>query len=197
VENQALFVIANWIASKNGYFPDLPRGCGGLLLAGSSQYATFGLFKVSHPTARQATALASREVPRSLSILLSSSLTFPPALVGAVHELEQMRFTDRDEFVKELERLLVERLERQRSSPAFLARSREGEAGYRSKGEYVWIVQYQPDLVGAEVMWISDDFQVYSDGIDSFEVDRIYLAERFRVKEIDAPVSRSAETNRS
>jgi hypothetical protein len=173
------FLLADNVRTDNGNEPSLPAGCGFLLLASIRGESSFSLYDVMLPEGAEATGPGYREVPGSLAILLESGRQFPPALAGAVRELEALGPISREEFLHEMEIRLRRRFDEQPTSPHLLVRSRIDECGYRSVGEYVWVVAYQPERVGREITWIASDFQVYSDAVDTFDVDPGKLAERF------------------
>jgi hypothetical protein len=178
-----MYILADWNASDEGFRPNLPENCGFQWLAGEAEVLGFGLFDVSGTDLLEPIrdSLLSRQVAPALAVLLDSCRVFPPALAGAVQELHLLGVMTRTRFVKELERLLSIRLEAQREKPFLLARSRISETGYRNEGEFVWVVNYNPDRVGKEVTWVASDFQVYVDAIGTFDLDATWLKSRFNL----------------
>lgn len=177
-----LYVLADWTMSEEGASPDLPEDCSFLNIAGSSSDQSFGLFRVSDRSDEHHDRLRSQTVPKSLSVLLESCRAYPPALAGAVQDLGPM---PPEEFVRVMELRLLDQLNGQRAKPYLLARSRVGELGYRAEGEFVWVVAYRPERIGREVTWVASDYKVYSDAIDSFDLDPSWLAARFSAERKD------------
>jgi hypothetical protein len=119
-------------------------------------------------------------LPKSLSNLLETAVGFPPALVGACRKMKLIQTNDLEYFNSVFEGHLIELLESQKKSPACLLRSSIYEPGYRDLGEFLWVIRFDESKVGKEVTWISYDFQVYQDDVASFDVDPIWLSNRFQ-----------------
>lgn len=100
----------------------------------------------------------------------------------AAHTVAELRLNTRSAFVAELERLLREQLEDQRTAPCVLVRCREGACGYQNGGEHVWVIGYRSHTVGQEVVWVTGDYQIYTDDVNLFDVEPGWLADRFRSK---------------
>lgn len=172
------YLIAKWMHTPEGHAPDLPDNSGFLCLGGAGPNSLFGLFEVE---TREdfPSELSFQEVTPSLKTLLDSAHGFPPALAQAIEQMNQFHTANPQEFCQEMEQVLRQQLESQKTSRACLIRSRVEELGYRSEGEYVWVINYRPKNKNLEVKWISCDFQIYADSIETFDVDPIWLSERF------------------
>ncbi len=128
-----------------------------------------------------------RAVSDSLVKLLKSAEAYPPALAIARDVRFRKDFDDRsaEEAVEEFTTTLRGELNHQRDRPFFLARALadpSGFVGYKTEGQYYWIVGYRPQRIGYEVSWVSRDYFVYQNPITDFDVDVAYLAERFAVR---------------
>lgn len=113
---------------------------------------------------------ACRKAPEKLQVLLRSAQHWPPALALAREELADERLT-KDDFIARLQDSLRRRLESQRTVPYFLARARvECLIGGLRAGQYVWLVGHNP--VTNRVAWVaaSDDYFVYWDPAENFDV---------------------------
>jgi hypothetical protein len=170
------YLLVNVIPKDNGFGPDLPDDYGFLCLSSIDGEQPFGLYRVTVPRGGNVDSLRA---PRPLETLLASSGAYPPALAGAVRDVESLGSISRERFLVEMEASLRRRLDAQPRDRFVLARSRIDEVAYRSVGEYVWVVAYRPDRVGREVTWIADDYQVYADDIETFDLDPSWMATRF------------------
>jgi hypothetical protein len=153
-----MYIITEWKQTDDGYQPDLPAECSYLCLAGSAWNSAFG-------------------VPNSLASLLDSAISYPPSLALAADDLAKLTPLDRTTFLEQLETLLQRRLEQQRNSRHFLAKSLIDEVGYLNEGEYVWVINYSPQR--KEVTWVSSDYCIYSKPISDFDLDPTWTSERF------------------
>lgn len=169
------YVLARWVQTPDGWEPTLPPECGFLCLAGGTR-SSVGLFSILDEV--EPGELVSR-VPKSLAYLLDSAQGYPPALASAREHMDRLGAMEPLEFASEMERVLREALLQQRDRNHCLIASRIDETGYRSAGDFVWVVSYNAGRKGSEVTWISSDYQFYCDDVESFDVDPAWLARRF------------------
>ncbi len=116
-------------------------------------------------------------VAPELAVLLGSAEDYPPALALARGGLWQ-RYRelsrdglplDSDTFQRELATLLRYHLDSQPNAPYMLAKAVCGSA-YIQEGAYCWLVGFEPQENC--VWWVSDDYHVYQDDIEVFDVTR-------------------------
>lgn len=114
-------------------------------------------------------------VPDELWEMLATAESYAPAMALARNDMRRLQAASQTEFVEALMKSLRSHLAAQRDQRFFLALSRQTETGYRSAGSYYWIVGYRPDRQQREISWVSRDFYIYSDAVESFEVDVEHL----------------------
>jgi hypothetical protein len=111
-------------------------------------------------------------VSSQLAILLNSAKAWPPALAIARDDLS--RHGQLDWGPREIEPFLVEtlgrRLREQADRPFVLAEAAVSEPGYKTPGEFQWILRYLPPSAesAAKVVWVSPDFCLYTDPAADF-----------------------------
>ncbi|MEN9359889.1 MAG: hypothetical protein RL095_1424 [Verrucomicrobiota bacterium] len=181
------FIIAEKLRGRNGYRPDLPKSSGYCLLADngwqlhqrSENYHGFGLYRISKYPPEVPQKPSRHLIDGAFSTLLSSALSFPPGWAFAVNHMNKQPKLTIPEFCDELKKVLVRALEDQRKNPSCLIRCRHEEVGYRSVGEFVWVINFNPELKGKEVSWMASDYCVYRDAVEQFDVEPEWLARRF------------------
>lgn len=113
------------------------------------------------------------EVPWRLWHLLQSAKRYYPALALARESLERdsnQLPNDKKQYAERLADEIERHLKAQRDAPYFLAQVVEHcPTGYRSAGEYVWVVAYDPNL--KRVFWVTDDYYVYDSPLAHFVID--------------------------
>ena len=170
------YVLAKWVQTPDGWRPALPEGAGFKYLGEAGRKPTFALFSIREEV--EPSSLVS-EVPESLVTLLDSAHSYPPALALAINHMMRHESMSVHEFAVKMERVVREQLLRQRDHPCCLIASLIEEIGYRSIGEFVWIVGYDAQRVAAEVHWVASDFQSYHDDVQTFDVEPSWLVDRF------------------
>lgn len=104
-----------------------------------------------------------------LTALLESVRRYAPAFARARHRADGVPSTTSPAaFLRKLEVILAEELDRQPTDRSTLVRSKVDEIGYRSKGEYVWALKLSPD--GTKLSWATDDGCCYTDEAAQFEI---------------------------
>ena len=101
-------------------------------------------------------------------------------MAGALRAIEKLEWKEKEDFCSKLQVLLQDRLDKQRTANHVLIRSRKEDVGYREVGDYVWVVGYKHQEMFGEVYWLTADYQVYSDSVESFDVDPVWLRDRFK-----------------
>jgi hypothetical protein len=170
------FCFARWRRhGADGYEPDLPEGAAFLSLAEPGRSARWGVFAVSGALDDVAIAALSR-VPPKLDVLLHSGQHYPPALALARDDMNRA-FTAKQptrlKFVAVYSAVIRAHLRRQARAPYRLAQVEVDETGYLAKGEFVWVLRYDPQ--SREVYWVSDDFHVYRNPAKHFRLSRAML----------------------
>ena len=128
--------------------------------------------------------LGLRAVSADLKRLLWAGRVYKPALAFANNACGRDASEGRSEakVVEQFTRVLRHELDHQRERPFFLAKAIQPcYIGYRFPGDYVWIIDYDPDEE-EPVWWVTSDYELYTDVIMDFDVDVAYLAERFAVR---------------
>ena len=172
------FYFIDWIHTNDGYHPCLPEGTGFLLLAepaGEPKYALFSIGSIDSDNVPDGVEAVSFDLAK----LLNSAIDYPPAMAIARAEVRRIHYASRAEFAADLAARLSVHLAAQKNSPIFLAKVVGSKTVYATPGRYYWIVNYRPNRKGHELSWVSDDYFVYSDPIDDFDVDPVELAARF------------------
>lgn len=160
--------------------PDLPNTVGSILLAGARR-SRWAIYACHLPDEIDLERLpAAARVPENLDLLISSGRAYPPALALAIHRVER-QFSDgdpsRQQFSDALAAALRRILDAQRLDGYLLARSLTEDPGYRSAGEYVWLVRCREQPAGVyTVVWVSDDFQLYQAPAEAFAIDAADIA---------------------
>ena len=127
-----------------------------------------------------------RLVSTDLKRLLRAGRVYKPALaianeVGSWAASGNPTKTE-EVAVEKLTRTLQYELDHQRERPFFLVKALKScDIGYRFPGDYVWIVDYQPERK-EPIWWVTSDYWLYTDAVTDFDVDVAYLAERFAVR---------------
>jgi len=127
-----------------------------------------------------------RAIPKGLENLLRAGRVYKPALAIANEVGGWVASGDptktEAEAVEKFTRILRYELEYQRERPFFLAKALQPcHIGYRFPGDYVWIIDYDPNRE-EQILWVTSDYELYSDAVTDFDVDVAYLAERFAVR---------------
>jgi hypothetical protein len=171
-----MYYIINWKHSEEGYAPDLPEGIGFALLAEpgrAHEGARFALFKCHLPEDIKNPGV--KEVNDKLTDLFDSASDYPPAMTFTRADLDKCKCETESEFSEKLIERLEFHLKQQIHSPFFMARAAKTEIGYRYAGGYYWIVGCKNGMVE----WVSRDYFIYQDPIDSFELDMNAIDSRF------------------
>ena len=157
----------------DGTEPDLPDEAGFLLISspgnlpwGIYRIRSFDRWHERHPSVSR--------VPLTLEELLISAEGYPPALALAKHEMDDLfreDFTTREQLAHEMTLSLRSLFEGQSESPYVLAKSLKEESGYRSAGEFVWLVRTLGDEA-ERVLWVSGDYELYADAACEFELSQ-------------------------
>lgn len=127
-----------------------------------------------------------RPVAGDLEKLLRAGRVYKPALaianeVGSWTASGDPTKTEAEAVEKFTNSLRYE-LDYQRERPFFLAEALQPcYIGYRYLGDYVWIIDYDPNRE-EQILWVTSDYELYSDVVTDFDVDVGYLAERFAVR---------------
>jgi hypothetical protein len=174
-----MYYFVRWKHTVNGYTPELPDDVGFAMLAEpgrASDGPGFALFECHLPDDFRKSA-AVKPVSSDLAELLESAKDYPPALALARDEVADKARSEAA-FAKKLAERLIYHLERQASSPFFLAKAIVSESFYKEAGGYYWIVGYS----GGQVQWVSRDYHVYRDSISDFDLDTSELIARFNQK---------------
>lgn len=167
---------ANWVDSpEGGKEPLLPANDGFLYLSDFGPSARWGLFRVWLADDEPATQ-GLEAVPDDLAVLLDSGMAYPPAL--ASREDMKRRWhggnPSRKEFALSLVDALTQRLRAQPHAPYRLAQAVVDELGYLSRGQYVWVLSYDPGP--STVSWVSSDYFIYKNPADDFDLHEAALA---------------------
>ena len=181
-------ITARFEEEEGGVEPDLPDHIYSNLLAFMGNDPSTGL---SYP------ALCLVRWPRSepeperlkpvseeLARLLKAGMIYPPAIAIARDTMGWFGDAENESEAEVAERFmnaLRDELENQRNRPFFLAKSLTCEPiGYRNRGDYCWILRYNP--TEEEPLWyVSGDYFAYTCPVTDFDVDVAYLCERFGV----------------
>ncbi len=125
-----------------------------------------------------------RPVSADLKRLLRAGHVYKPALAIANNACgrDASEGQSEAEVVEKFTHVLRYELDHQRERPFFLAKALQPcYIGYRFPGDYVWIIDYDPDEE-EPVWWVTSDYELYTDVVTDFDVDVTYLAERFAVR---------------
>jgi len=162
------YCFLNYVPATDGEGerPDCPDGADLCLLA-DLRGLGWGIFEVTVEGARPPGSPVSEELAR----LIESGKRYPPALALARHEVDQVFGDQRpsqSEFAQAYGAGLHAHLSKQHDSPYVVAASLRDEPGYLAKGEWYWLlgVSGQP----ARVSWVSDDFHIYSNDVNDFDL---------------------------
>jgi hypothetical protein len=114
---------------------------------------------------------SERPVTRKLAVLIESGKRYPPALALARAEVAAVcdgAEPSEAQFESIYARAIEEHLKRQPEAPYLLAKSTMTIDTDLTEGEWFWLL----DVSGSpqQVRWLSDDFHIYSDGIDTFDL---------------------------
>ena len=146
--------------------PESPDGTECLLLADLPELG-WGIYDVTHDESWSPASPVSDE----LAGLIESGKRYPPALGLARQEVGEV-FGDHRPSQLELARAhgtaLRVHLSRQHEAPYVVAPALKKDTGYLEVGEGYWVL----DVSGrpAVASWVSDDFHIYSDDVNVFDL---------------------------
>ncbi|MDH5218495.1 MAG: hypothetical protein OEX19_12405 [Gammaproteobacteria bacterium] len=118
-------------------------------------------------------SLNIESVSDELAVLLDSAKLYAPAYALAFSEVNSIWPQTKKEYEQNLINALKEQLQKQNENGFFLCESRLHETGYLSKGEFVWVVKYIPEI--KEVLWVSSEYEIYQDPVSKFILDESSL----------------------
>ena len=189
------YCLVNWKETPEGSTPDLPEEIRWRLVADPPQKPRHRSEDLMNPKINYSVFLVDwpeempwppemEFVPEELTQLLDSAIyDYPPALAIARDRVRKPKEEiSRSEFMKALANALRTLLEEQRNAPYFLAKVLNEEVGYKSVGEYCWIVGCREYGGRMNVSWVSGDCFVYGDPATHFDIDLDWLKERFKVE---------------
>ncbi|MDH5729356.1 MAG: hypothetical protein OEZ58_10220 [Gammaproteobacteria bacterium] len=108
-----------------------------------------------------------------LVVLLDSAKLYAPAYALAFSKVNSIWPQTKKEYEQNLINALREQLQDQSVNGFFLCESKHQETGFLSKGEFVWVVKYIPEI--KEILWVSLDYEIYQDPISKFILDESSL----------------------
>ena len=165
------YCFMNLRASREGtgLEPDFPESVGFVLLA-DLPTVDWGVYEFNADVGGDAWT-PSAPVGDKLARLIESGKRYPPALAIAREEVVQV-FGDhqpsQSEFTTAYTAALRAHLSRQQEAPYLLVQALRDDTGYLSAGEWYWALRIHgsPQVVS----WVSDDFQVYENPVNDFDL---------------------------
>ncbi len=177
-----MFCFVSWQYEGEAKSPAVADEIGYVLLAEPSYTSEYALLECDLPYDFSDTAQIQR-VPEQLADLLESAKRFPPALAIMRDEFGGTEPLSREVFTTQLIERLHWHLQNQRRQPFLLANAIITELGYKYAGRYYWIVGVHPYSPSYLVGWVSDDYHVYHDPIEHFDITVTELETRFLQKQ--------------
>lgn len=116
-----------------------------------------------------------------LDSIIFSALRYPPALALALEEINE-EYASKEDFLLDFENILKKYLKAQEKTSFLMLEGVLDDMGYLSKGEFSWIVGYNPE--SNSLYWVSDDFNIYLNHSRYFDFRGINLKERFKDENI-------------
>lgn len=111
-------------------------------------------------------------VDHYLHSLMYSARHFPPALAFAREKISdycrERNDYSKNTFIKKYAEFLKYYLDNQKNYPFFMSQSKSEEVGWMMPGYYYWIVGFNE--LEDQVYWISDDYFIYQDAKQEFDV---------------------------
>jgi hypothetical protein len=147
--------------TRSGWGPDFPRNTAFGLLAGC-QSVRWGIYRATLSLS-DAAAHRIKPLDDELVSLIRSGERYPPALALArdhVDRLFDKTAPSPAELCGAYQEALLHHLSAQSTAPFVLARSTHEEFGYRSRGDWYWVLRVNPGPP-ASVEWVSDDYCIY------------------------------------
>ena len=117
-------------------------------------------------------------VSDKLEELLFSAERFPPAIAIARNEISSLcskKKLTKQEFLLEYEVCIKKHLQSQRSNKYIFTEAIKDELGYISKGSFYWLIGY--DVKDNKVLWVSDDYFIYGNSADCFDISEDEIVE--------------------
>ena len=177
-----MFCYVDWQNEGETKFPALTDGIGYVLLAEPSYISDFALLECDLPYDFCDTTQIQR-VSEQLADLLESAKRYPPALALIRDEFNGTEPLSREGFTAQLVERLCLHLQNQRKRPFFLAKAIVTELGYKYAGQYYWVVGFRPHSPDHLIGWVSDDYHVYHDPIEHFDITVADLETRFPLEQ--------------
>jgi len=164
-----MLIFIEIVKSREGWGPKLNRGVGFSLIVSHAGERHFGIYEVSeysHEIKRKALTIFS---PR-LAGLIESAKRFPPILALAKKKAEKEDRSDftESQYLEMFQNVILATIEENKEKDFRFCQSLVGEVGYRSSGEYYWIIDIDPNTERAS--WVDDNFEIYTDNIDTVEL---------------------------
>jgi hypothetical protein len=156
-----VYILTQFDYTDNGFGPSISCKNGYLVIITLKEY---GVLQISDCDYKK----KFRKVDTELESLLYSAEKFPPILALSISKAEKRihEVSNLDQglgiFNEELKKMLKDG---NNINYCFL-KSLVDEVGYRKKDEYYWIISSDNNN---SVLWVSDDYQIYSDSMIEFE----------------------------
>ena len=113
------------------------------------------------------------KVSDELTILLDSAKSYAPAYALSFSTVNSIWPQTKKEYEHNLINALRDQLQKQSENGFFLCEAKFQEAGFLSKGEFVWVVKYIPEI--KEILWVSSDYEIYQDPMSKFNLNESSL----------------------
>ena len=118
-------------------------------------------------------SLKLEKASNELTLLLDSAKQYAPAFALAFPQVNAIWPQTKQEYENNLIHALRDQLQNQNTNGFFLSESKVDDADYLSRGEFVWIVKFIPEI--NEVIWVSSDYELFQDSVLKFNLDESSL----------------------
>mgnify|MGYP001338054120 CR=1 FL=1 len=175
-----MYYIVKIIKTKDGFRPKLKRKVTFLLLAEPNSEAKYGLYEISK---LKELTKAIKKLDKELIELIDSAKGYPPALALAREQIRNAvkrkygNDFNKSNFLQEFSWLLKHHLENQKESRYFLAECLKEQIGYLRLNSFYWIIGW--NSIQKLIFWVSDDYFIYQDSFEVFNLDESFLKHRF------------------